>query len=97
VPYLGWRYTSPQEEVARLIEATVTALSTQVDWTLDRSRRNWVLVPTRILHKAQGLANPAFSDAVHFINTQDQEFCLQAQADFELIIRNLQQLPMPED
>jgi hypothetical protein len=97
VPYVGWRYTRPQEGVAQLIETAVAALPTQVDWTLDRSRKNWVLIPTRILREAQGLANPAFRDVVHSVNTRDHEFCLSALSDFELIIQRLQQLPIPED
>ncbi|MGP4087236.1 hypothetical protein [Streptomyces sp. KR55] len=97
MPYMGWRYTSPREGVAELIEDAVRALPTQVDWTLDRTRRNWVLVPTRALREAQGLANPAFSDVVHSINFQDQEFCLKALADFKLIIQHLRQIPIPEE
>jgi hypothetical protein len=93
VPYLGWRYTSSREEIAEYIETAVKELPTQVEWTLDRSRRNWVLVPTRLLREAQGLTDPAFSDAVHSINTQDQEFCRKAQSDFGSIIQCLQQLP----
>lgn len=96
VPYLGWRYASPDEEVARFIDATVTALPTQIEWTLDRSRRNWLLVPTRIPDEAQGVASPAFKDVIQFINTQDQDFCLKAQSDFELIIQRLQEIPIPE-
>ncbi|MER5224779.1 hypothetical protein [Streptomyces flaveus] len=97
MPYMGWRYTSPREGVAELIEDAVRALPTQVDWALDRTRKNWVLVPTRPLCDAQGLANPAFSDVVHSINTRDQEFCLKALTDFKLIIQRLQQVPIPED
>lgn len=93
---MGWRYTCPQEEVARLIEDIVKMSPTQVDWTLDRTRRNWVLVPTRIVHDAQGLENPAFADAVHSVNVEDQEFCSRALSDFELIIQRLQQAQIPE-
>ena len=97
VPYLGWRYRSPREAIAQLIEDAVRALPTQTDWTLERTRRNWVLLPTRILLEARGLENPAFADVVHSVSVQDQEFCHRALSDFELIIQSLQQIQLPEE
>jgi hypothetical protein len=97
VPYMGWRYASPREGVAQLVEEAIKELPTQVEWTLDRSRRNWLLLPSRILSEAQGLENPAFADAVHSINIHDQEFCFRALADIELIIQCLQETSTPED
>ncbi|MGX1132822.1 hypothetical protein RKD49_005012 [Streptomyces glaucescens] len=97
VSYLGWRYTSADEEVARFIEAAVKDSPTEIDWTLDRTRRNWVLVPTRLLREANGLAGPAFADAVHTVNTQDQQFCLKTQSDMDVIIKHLQQVALPND
>lgn len=44
----------------------------------------------------RGLADPAFSDVVHSISTQDQDFCLKALSDLNLIILHLQQIPIPE-
>ncbi|MFF7123876.1 hypothetical protein ACF07Y_08710 [Streptomyces sp. NPDC016566] len=96
VPYMGWRYTSPNEGIAQLIENAVEGLSTQVEWALDRTRRNWILLPSRILCEAQGLQNPAFANVVHSINTQDQEFCLKALSDLDLIILRLEQIPIPK-
>jgi hypothetical protein len=96
VPYMGWRFTAPAEWVAELIEGAMKAPPTQVDWTFDRSRKNWVIVPTRILREAGGLADPAFSNVVHAVNTNDKDFCSRALADFELIIHHLQQIPIPE-
>ncbi|GHC48480.1 hypothetical protein GCM10010309_03900 [Streptomyces violaceochromogenes] len=97
VPYMGWRYVFPEEGVAQLIEAAVRALPTQVDWEIDRTRRNWMLVPMRVLREAHGLADPSFRDVVHSINVQDQEFCLKALSDFELIIQHLLQVHISED
>jgi hypothetical protein len=97
VPYMGWRYAFPGEGVAQLIEAAVRDLPTRVDWEIDRTRRNWVLVPTRVLREAHGLADPSFRDVVHSINVQDQEFCLKALSDFELIIQHLLQVHISED
>lgn len=97
VPYLGWRFRSPREGVAQLIEDAVKAQTTQVEWSLDRTRRNWLLLPTRVLHEAQGIDNPAFAEVIHSINIQDQDFCSRALSDLELILQGLQQAPIPED
>ncbi|MGV9554280.1 hypothetical protein [Streptomyces sp. NPDC003522] len=96
VPYMGWRYTTPEERIAQHIEAAVKSLPTQAEWTLDRSRRNWIIVPTRILHEAGGLADPAFRDTVKLINKNDQDFCLLALEDFKMIIHELQETPLPK-
>ncbi|MGW3353919.1 hypothetical protein ACWDFL_00680 [Streptomyces bungoensis] len=96
MPYLGWRYTFPREGIAQYIEDAVRGVPTQVQWELDRRRANWILLPSRILHEAEGLDNPAFADTVHSINVYDQEFCLKALSDLERIIARLQQLPIPE-
>ncbi|MEV6408173.1 hypothetical protein AB0M58_35385 [Streptomyces bobili] len=96
VPYMGWRYTTPQERIARHIEAAVKELPTQLDWTVDRTRKNWVIVPTRILCEAGGLSDPAFRDTVQAVNENDHDFCSRALIDFESIIRHLQHIPIPE-
>ncbi|MEW2161207.1 hypothetical protein AB0950_39360 [Streptomyces sp. NPDC007189] len=96
VPYMGWRYTSPPTGIAQYIENAVREVPTELEWDLDRSRKNWVLLPSRILREAQRLDSPAFADVVHSINIHDQEFCLKALSDFEQIILHLQQIPVPE-
>ncbi|MFE2511331.1 hypothetical protein [Streptomyces naganishii] len=45
--------------------------------------------------ESHGLTNPAFADVVDSLNTQDQDFCRDALADFEAIIQHLQQIPIP--
>lgn len=94
VPYMGWRYTSAQEDTAHPIEEAVGALSTKVEWTLDRTRKSWLLVPTRILREAHGLDSPAFADVVHSVNIQDHEFCFRALSDLDLILQRLEQVPI---
>lgn len=94
---MGWRYTSAQEDVARLIEDAVGALPTEIEWTLDRTRGNWLLVPTRILRESHGLDSPAFTNVVHSVNTQDHEFCFRALSDLDLILQHLQQVPIPKE
>ncbi|MDT6983841.1 hypothetical protein ACFSUJ_12730 [Streptomyces lusitanus] len=96
VPLMKWRFKARSERTAQLIRESVRASSTQVEWTLDTSRRNWVLLPSRVSNEARGLANPAFSKALELIITQDQEFCRRALADFERIISDLREVSIPE-
>ncbi|MFC4499891.1 MULTISPECIES: hypothetical protein [Streptomyces] len=96
LPYLGWRYTNPQEGLAQRIEAAVRALPTQVDWTLDTTRKNWVLVPDRVLAEAGGLADPSFRNVVNSLSALDQEFCRNALADLEIILEHLQYVRFEE-
>ncbi|MER6428781.1 hypothetical protein ABT272_13665 [Streptomyces sp900105245] len=90
VAHMGWRYRAPTNGIAVHIEDVVDAVPTQVAWTLDRTRRNWLLVPSRIAREAGGLEGPSFADIVHSINTQDQEFCLKTLSDLDLIVRRLE-------
>ncbi|MFD9092184.1 hypothetical protein [Streptomyces collinus] len=95
VPYMGWRYMSPQDEIAQYIEDAVKEVRTRVEWELDRSRRNWILLPRRILCEAHGVEGPAFAEVVHAVTVHDQEFCLDAISDLEQIVLRLQQIPIP--
>ncbi|MGW2486748.1 hypothetical protein ACWCV9_05935 [Streptomyces sp. NPDC001606] len=96
VAYMGWRFKAPSEEIAQAIDNAIQESPTQTEWTLDRTRRNWVLVPTRVLQEAQGLSNPAFSDVIRTTAIQDQEFCLTTISDLDLIVQHLQQVATPE-
>lgn len=97
VPYMGWRYKAPSEEISQVIEDSVNGLTTQVEWKLDTTRRNWLLLPSRILHEAGGLENPAFAEVVHFVNTRDQNFCRIALSDLDLIIGHMQEVPASDN
>ncbi|MGW5280015.1 hypothetical protein ACWERI_11205 [Streptomyces collinus] len=97
VPYLGWRYAFPRNEIAQYIEDAVKGVPTRVEWELDRSRRNWILLPRRILREAQGVQGPAFAEVVHSVTIHDQEFCREAISDLEQIVLCLQRIPVPEE
>ncbi|MFC9925309.1 hypothetical protein [Streptomyces sp. NPDC127190] len=96
VAYMGWRFKAPSEEIAQVIDNVIQESPTQTEWTLDRTRRNWVLVPTRVLQEAQGLSDPAFSDVIRTTAIQDQEFCLTTISDLDVIVQHLQQVATPE-
>ena len=96
VPRMKWRFKDRSEHTARLIEGVVKDAPTQVEWTLDRTRRNWVLLPSRIILEAQGLEGPAYSDVIHRIAADEQDFCRKALSDFDEIVTCLQEVVMPE-
>ncbi|MFF9175747.1 hypothetical protein [Streptomyces sp. NPDC014793] len=93
--YMGWRYKAPKEGIDRFIESVVKGVPTQLEWVLDVTRMNWVLLPERVLIEAQGLADPAFAEVIHSMNTQDQEFCIKSIDDIDLIVQHLQRIPIP--
>ncbi|MFF3633759.1 hypothetical protein [Streptomyces sp. NPDC002250] len=95
VAYMGWRYKAPREGVDQFIEDVVKGVPTQLAWVLDRTRRNRILLPDRVLLEAGGLGNPAFADVVHSVNTRDQEFCMASISDLALIVQHLQRVPVP--
>ncbi|MFF9601143.1 hypothetical protein ACF1GY_02565 [Streptomyces sp. NPDC014684] len=95
VAYMGWRYKAPREGVDQFVEDVVKDVSTQLAWVLDRTRRNRILLPNRVLLEAGGLGNPAFADVVHSVNTRDQEFCIASISDLALIVQHLQRVPVP--
>ncbi|MFF9275398.1 hypothetical protein [Streptomyces griseosporeus] len=95
VTYMGWRYLSPREGLDEFIEGAVREVPTQLDWTFDRSGRNWMLLPSRILEEAQGFSQPGFSDTLHSINLNEPDFCISSLSDFDLIIQHLRNISPP--
>ncbi|MFI1974590.1 hypothetical protein [Streptomyces wedmorensis] len=89
VPYIGWRFAEPSVAKLQLVEEAVCMTPTQVDWRVDTSRRNWLLVPARVLGDgANPAASPAFDERVESA-TRDQVFCAQAWDDLDAIVRTL--------
>ncbi|MDX2290708.1 MULTISPECIES: hypothetical protein [Streptomyces] len=89
VPFLGWRFTQPDEERLRAIEDARKATPTRYEWRIDTSRRNWILAPSRLLGEVgEHAASPEFDERVNQL-MQDQEFCLRALEDLDAILRSL--------
>ncbi|MEU3425897.1 hypothetical protein [Streptomyces gardneri] len=92
VPFLGWRFEEPSAEKLRRVERAVATTTTQVDWRIDTSRRNWLLAPSLILGDSEdGAASPGFNDRV-ISAMQDQDFCVRAWADLGAMLRTLREL-----
>lgn len=89
-PIIVWRFTEPRptmfiDQLRRMTEST----ERKIDWTIDTSRRNWVLMPSRIVEvKArQHLATDA--QAIHHLTQEDSEFCRNALTDLTRIVNEL--------
>ncbi|MFC7928633.1 hypothetical protein [Streptomyces cinereoruber] len=97
VSFLGWRFEEPDAEKLRIVEQAVRATPTREEWRIDTSRRNWLLVPTRLLGEGENsLASPGFDERVS-LAVRDQDFCVRALLDLDAILDTLRGLVTPEE
>ncbi|MGA5270421.1 hypothetical protein NCG97_22650 [Streptomyces lydicamycinicus] len=88
-PHVAWRFRGGSDaEMAQLIATLVSDTSTQEEWTLDHSSRNWLLAPSRVLHECATDSLTFRKEAVR-ITLSDPEFCERANHDLALIISRL--------
>ncbi|MFD5326619.1 DUF6531 domain-containing protein [Streptomyces sp. NPDC127092] len=92
VPYVGWRFDAPRIEYLQLIEQAVRATPTAVEWSLDTTRRNWLLAPSVLLEDNETDGTPAAFDERVNLAMRDQDFCIRALGDLDAIIQTLQDL-----
>ncbi|MGW7413041.1 hypothetical protein [Streptomyces sp. NPDC054863] len=92
---LGLRYASPPPDLEETLRQVVEETPTQVEWTLDTSRRNWVLFPSRIFEESGGVNSPDFQEVKSRIIHTDQDFCIAAFQDLSKILQRLETLPYP--
>jgi hypothetical protein len=90
VPYVAWRFKDPTDEARETVFQAVSDASTETEWTLDTSRRNWILAPARILRKSGGADSTYFYEIVQETIDQDQDFCRKALRDFDMILEHLE-------
>ncbi|MFE9320018.1 hypothetical protein ACIHDR_04030 [Nocardia sp. NPDC052278] len=91
-PLIVWRFPEPRPaHVAELLHEAALADNREIDWLFDTTRRNWVLVPSRVMAEKElhGLATEA--QAVDLLVRTDREFCRRSVRDFERIIAVLDQ------
>lgn len=88
VPHLGFRFREPREEIAGLIREVLRDFTGRVEWTLDTTRKNWLLVPTAVMARENEADAKWFSNALVDM-VSDQEFCLSALSDLREIIEML--------
>ncbi|MFB8275214.1 hypothetical protein [Nocardia colli] len=89
-PLVVWRFAEPwPARCVELLSGIVESDDREIDWLFDTSRRNWVLVPARVMDEKtlHGFATEA--QAVAFLAHEDQEFCRRSVDDFDRIIAAL--------
>lgn len=84
VAFIGWRFAEPREELRSVFEQALQVAPTDAEWTF-RSERNWMMLPTRLLHKS-GPDMSDFIEAVATITRTDQIFCATTAEDLERIL-----------
>ncbi|WP_433576766.1 hypothetical protein [Nocardia brasiliensis] len=92
-PVVVWRFADPRPiGFAEQLRAIVDSESRSVDWLFDTTRRNWVLVPKRVMVEKEEHRFATEAQAVEFLERQDEEFCEQSAKDFDRIIGKLDEL-----
>ncbi|BDU01692.1 hypothetical protein [Nocardia sputorum] len=85
-PLVVWRFPEPQPaRLAELLHEAASAENREIDWLFDTTRRNWVLVPSRVMAEKErhGLATEA--QAVDLLVRTDPDFCHRSVRDLERI------------
>jgi hypothetical protein len=91
-PVVVWRFTEPRPvEFASWLRGVIEADSREVDWLFDTSRRNWVLVPRRVIQEKRRHRFAVEAQAVDLLQREDPEFSQRSVCDFERILRALNQ------
>ncbi|GHF30455.1 hypothetical protein GCM10010359_35700 [Streptomyces morookaense] len=90
-PFVVWRFHQPPQGLRQVFEAAVSGTNISVKWTLDISRKNWLLTPSRLLVGTAETGSPGFSDVAASVALSDQPFCIAANADLEDIVSVLEE------
>ncbi|WP_042801420.1 hypothetical protein [Streptomyces sp. C] len=86
IAHLGWRFADPRDEFMPVFEAAAREAPRHVDWVF-KAARNWLILPTRLTEETRRNGGN-FSHAQATVR-EDQEYCLAAAQDMELILRRL--------
>uniref|UniRef100_A0AAU2V4L4 Uncharacterized protein n=1 Tax=Streptomyces sp. NBC_00003 TaxID=2903608 RepID=A0AAU2V4L4_9ACTN len=94
LPYLAWRYAAPNGGVAVIFRTAAREIPQNVEWVFDSTVRNWSLSPARLVCRKDESNSTWFQEALQEI-TEDQDFCVAALADLELMVRYLADVEVP--
>lgn len=89
-PMICWRYAAPEDGVRRAIGRAVASLRGTVDWTADLASRNWVIMPERLSQDFKSHASDSYTEVLSDLKFLDQAFCVQATADLEVLMAQLE-------
>ncbi|CAM4518142.1 hypothetical protein NONI108955_40925 [Nocardia ninae] len=92
-PLVVWRFAEPRPvEFAEQLRKIIDSDHRDIDWLFDTTRRNWVLVPERVMAEKEHHRFATEAQASDFLERQDREFCERAVKDFDRIIGELDEL-----
>ncbi|MFK0253167.1 hypothetical protein [Streptomyces sp. NPDC090445] len=93
VPSLLWRFSEPHPELKEMFTSVVRDAPQNITWFFEE-RRNSLIMPSRLVHEA-GPGGEGYRDIAIDISQTDQEFCIAASQDIELIIQAIAEQPAP--
>ncbi|MFD7556412.1 hypothetical protein ACFV9E_17975 [Streptomyces sp. NPDC059835] len=83
LPSLGWRFSEPHPELREMFQSVVRDAPRNTDWSF-KEKKNSLILPSRLI--SEGGPDGDFGDLASAISQNDQEFCIAASDDIELII-----------
>ncbi|MEW2136908.1 hypothetical protein AB0892_09965 [Streptomyces sp. NPDC005409] len=87
IAHLGWRFAEPHDEFRPLFEAVVRDAPRHVAWEF-KAAKNWLILPVRLSEESRRNGD-RFGEAQTTV-TEDQDFCVAASKDMDLILRALE-------
>ncbi|WP_089104666.1 hypothetical protein [Streptomyces hyaluromycini] len=89
-PMIAWRYVDPQDQVRDDLQRIVAAFEGDVEWVVDFSARNWVIMPQR-LSREFAQAAEGYVGVLTDLKCADQEFCIRATADLGALLERIRE------
>ncbi|MFC9629942.1 hypothetical protein ACFTY8_11710 [Streptomyces mirabilis] len=90
-PLVVWRYADPQDWVRLAIPPTVETFEGNVGWLADVSAKNWYFEPRRVRDELSRAA-PGYPGVLSDLKRGDQDFCIRATQDLELLLARIERL-----
>ncbi|MFF3678940.1 hypothetical protein ACFYYS_33845 [Streptomyces sp. NPDC002120] len=96
IAHLGWRFAEPHDEFKPVFEAVVRDAPRHVEWQF-AAAKNWLILPTRLVEET--IRNSDDFSAAQATITKDQDFCIAAAKDMDLILQAIEDAAsrMPPD
>ncbi|WP_328763583.1 MULTISPECIES: hypothetical protein [unclassified Streptomyces] len=93
LPTLGWRFSEPHPELNGMFASVVRDTPRNIAWFFGE-RKNSLIMPARLINES-GPDGADLNDLATAISQHDQEFCVAASEDIELIIQAIAAQPAP--
>jgi hypothetical protein len=77
---ISWRYAEPGARVGAGIASVVREFKGNVEWVIDLSGKNWVLMPKRLQEEFSS-APEGYVGVLSDMKNSDQGFCVRATED----------------